>query len=287
MSQASRLRVRSRQIVDADLERVTDLLKQGFPRRSRQYWGQALHRLASHPMPEGSPKYGYLFEAEYKPVGVVLLISSLERDGSIRCNVSSWSVSAEFRSQAPLLISHALRAKNVTYINISPASHVQPIIEVQGFIRYSSGQFVTPLVPSISGDRRVKMVHPSSAGDERFDLFDRDLLAAHAGYGCTSFWCVTSDGSYPFVFLPRTVKRCIPCAQLIYCREIENFIALARPIARYLARRGLLFALIDANGPIRKILGRYFDGVAPKYFKGPRQPRLGDLAYTEAAMFGM
>jgi hypothetical protein len=27
--------------------------------------------------------------------------------------------------------------------------------------------------------------------------------------------------------------------------------------------------------------------VAPKYFKGPEKPRLGDLAYTEAAMFGM
>jgi hypothetical protein len=34
-------------------------------------------------------------------------------------------------------------------------------------------------------------------------------------------------------------------------------------------------------------MGKYFDGVAPKYFKGPTRPRLGDLAYTEAAMFGM
>jgi hypothetical protein len=25
----------------------------------------------------------------------------------------------------------------------------------------------------------------------------------------------------------------------------------------------------------------------PKYFKGPDRPRLGDLAYTEIAMFGM
>src|SRR6266545_3409808 len=29
------------------------------------------------------------------------------------------------------------------------------------------------------------------------------------------------------------------------------------------------------------------DGVMPKYFKGPSRPRLGDLAYTETAIFGV
>jgi hypothetical protein len=35
------------------------------------------------------------------------------------------------------------------------------------------------------------------------------------------------------------------------------------------------------------LIGRYFDATMPKYFKGPDRPRLGDLAYTEAAMFGV
>jgi hypothetical protein len=45
--------------------------------------------------------------------------------------------------------------------------------------------------------------------------------------------------------------------------------------------------MLDANGAIGGLVGRYFDGIMPKYFKGPRPPRLGDLAYTEAALFGM
>ena len=36
-----------------------------------------------------------------------------------------------------------------------------------------------------------------------------------------------------------------------------------------------------------ELVGRYFEGVTPKYFRGPEQPRLGDLAYTEAVMFGL
>jgi len=48
--------------------------------------------------------------------------------------------------------------------------------------------------------------------------------------------------------------------------------------------RGKLFVLIDSKGPIRGLVGRYRAGVAPKYFKGPISPRVGDLAYTEAVI---
>jgi hypothetical protein len=45
-------------------------------------------------------------------------------------------------------------------------------------------------------------------------------------------------------------------------------------------------AIIDSNGPIPGLIGKYFGNQAPKYFKGPDRPSCGDLAYTEAAMFG-
>ena len=33
--------------------------------------------------------------------------------------------------------------------------------------------------------------------------------------------------------------------------------------------------------------GVFRGGKMPKYFKGPQQPRLGDLAYTEYAVLGV
>jgi hypothetical protein len=65
---------------------------------------------------------------------------------------------------------------------------------------------------------------------------------------------------------------------------MEDFIEFARPIGSYLALHGRPFVLIDSKGPIPGLVGRYFDGASPKYFKGPVVPRLGDLAFTEAAM---
>jgi hypothetical protein len=98
---------------------------------------------------------------------------------------------------------------------------------------------------------------------------------------------VTSDGAHPFVFMLRWTKAVIPCAQLIYCRHIRDFVRLAQPIGRYLAVRGRPLVIIDSNGPIPGLIGKYVAGKAPKYFKGPERPHLGDLAYTETVLFGL
>jgi hypothetical protein len=102
-----------------------------------------------------------------------------------------------------------------------------------------------------------------------------------------SLWCETAEGAHPFVFLPRMIKGILPCFQLIYCRDLEDYVRFARPLGWHLALRGRPLVLIDSNAPIPGLRGLYFNGATPKYFKGPERPRLGDLAYTEAAIFGI
>ena len=291
MSLDSLPKIRSRQISESDFVGVIDLLTRGFRVRSRRYWDRALAQLASHPTPAGLPRYGYLLECEGRPVGVILLIFSSVLDGdtsTIRCNVSSWYVEPQFRSHAALFVSQAIRHKNVTYVNISPAPHTRPIIEAQGFSRYGSGQFVTvPVLAAKRDDQRTRVIGVDALPDASLEVKDRALLLDHRSYGCISLWCTTPDRAYPFVFVPRWLKGVIPCAQLIYCRDIDDFVRFARPIGRYLARRGRPLVIIDSNGPIAGLTGKYFDGRAPKYFKGTATPRLGNLAYTEAVMFGI
>jgi len=278
---------RCRQIVDADVDSVIVLLKNGFPRRSYEYWSQVLDCLAKHLTPADMPKYGYLIESAGAPVGVILLISSSIRQGDwteVRCNLSSWFVEPEFRIHASPLIFQATRKKDVTYLNVSPANKTVPIVEAQGFSRYSDGRFVACISPSIRKRAQVQIVGSDVTPNAPFEAFEQDLLLTHARYGCISIWCVTSERAYPFVFIPRLAKRIIPCAQLVYCRHIENFIQFVQPLSSYLAMRGKLFVLIDSKGPIRGLAGRYLGGIAPKYYKGPLSPRVGDLAYTEAVI---
>jgi hypothetical protein len=282
--------IRARRITASDIDSVATLLARGFRRRTRQYWLAGLDRLSAHPTPESFPKYGYLLESDGVPVGVILLIFSIIQTGNVspRCNVSSWYVEPAFRSYAPLLISQALKNKNVTYLNISPASHVQRVIEAQGFARYATGQFVAlPNLFRVPGDNPATVLGVDMDPGAFFEPFERELLLKHSEYGCLSLWCRTADRAYPFVFLPRVVKGFVHCAQLIYCRALEDFVRFSGTIGRFLLLRGRPLVIIDSTGPILGLFGRYFEGAAPKYFRGPERPRLGDLAYTEAPMFGL
>jgi hypothetical protein len=282
-------KIRCRQIADADLDDLADLFKRGFgPRRTRAFWRGALARLQARAVPEGMPRYGYLLENDGVPVGAILLIFTTTPGGdALRANVSSWYVDPAFRSYAPLLVSQALKLKQVSYLNISAARHTWPILEAQGYRRYSSGVFVAmpALQRSGAGDMRLLAAHRTPAAPH--EAFERDLVVEHAGYGCISFWCETGERAHPFVFRPRIVKSVVPCAQLIYCRDVADVVRFAGPIGRHLALRGRPFVVIDAHGPIDGLLGRYFDDTMPKFVRGPATPRLGDLAYTETALFGM
>jgi len=283
--------LRCRQIDEADIKAVASLLARGFPAHDREFWLGAFAQLARHDTPAGLPKYGYLLESAGVAVGAILLICSTIRAGeteTIRCNLSSWYVDPPFRTYAPLLVSQALRHKDVTYLNVSSAPHTRPIIEAQGFSRYCDGIFIAlPMLHGLFGGPRVRIFDAAEQPDVDFDAGDQQMMRQHAAHGCISLWCATSGRAYPFVFRPRLVRGVIPCAQLIYCRDVADFVRFAGPIGRRLARCGRPFVIIDANAAIPGLFGWYSRGNMPKYFKGPLRPRLGDLAYTEHAVLGV
>src|SRR5262249_49851818 len=72
----------------------------------------------------------------------LLIFATTPGGDTLRANVSSWYVEPAFRGYAPLLVSQALKLKQVTYLNISAARHTWPILEAQGYRRYSNGVFV-------------------------------------------------------------------------------------------------------------------------------------------------
>lgn len=284
------LRIRCREIGSADVDRIADLLTHGFPERTRKFWSRALRRLSEHSTPAGFPQYGYMLECDGRPVGVILLICSCFDIGGqkrVRCNVSSWYVEPAYRIYGALLASRALKHEQATYFNVTPRPWTLRILEAQGYKRYCNGRFVA--IPALSGrlwGACVTPVTPDTRAGEDLSCYEVDLLLKHAAYGCISVTCSWGKRRHPFIFLPRCKAKLVPFAYLAYCRQMDDFVRFAGPLGRFLAMRGLPLIVIDANGPVKGLIGSYSDG-APKYFKGPVPPRLGDLAYSERALFGV
>ncbi|HEX8233534.1 MAG TPA: hypothetical protein VF559_09355 [Caulobacteraceae bacterium] len=279
-------KIACRQIVEADLAAAAALLREGFPDRTPEYWGAALEVLRLRQVPGGYPRYGYLLEVDGEAVGLILLIFSAVDDQAgdqIRCNVSSWYVRPAFRNYGVLLTSAALSFKEAVYLNISPARPTWPILDAQGYRRYSNGQMAC--VPALGPPRlsaRIRRHDPAS--EPEFD----NLIEPAAKASCLVL-IVESDGErLPFVFVRREIRHFGKgVAQLAYCPSTADFVRFAGPLGRYLLRRGLPVVLLDSEARVPGLVGKFFKDRMPKYFRGPRRPRLNDLRHTEAVLFGV
>ena len=281
-------RVRSREINNSDLLPLAEFLGRGLGYSSR-YYSQILDRLAERPALTGFPRYGYLLESGNNIVGAIVLIFTeirLTDVRTIRCHVTAWCVDPHYRTFGAIFFSKALNHKGVTYLNISARPSALPFLKLHGFSKYASGQFVAfPALSAAftSSAEQVDVVGIDTTPTGRFDPFEHELLLTHEKYGCLCLWCVTSGRTYPFAFHERYFKGFLPGVQLVYCRDVEDFVRFVAPIGLFLAARRKFLVRIDSNGPIRGLVGRYFDGMEPRYYKGVK-PRLGDLAYTQTVM---
>ncbi|HUK61629.1 MAG TPA: hypothetical protein VLV50_20520 [Stellaceae bacterium] len=284
------LRVRCRQIRDEDEDAVINLLLKARFGGDHAFWADALKRLARHPTPAGFPKYGYLLEVNGVPAGMLLLISSLvpvNGQLKVRCNVSSWYVFPAFRAYASILARHALRHKEATYFNISPTLPTTEILAAQGYTRYCDGHFIAVPALSLRGmGARVEPISPAIMPGAGLSLEEIGLLYAHLRYGCISVVVSIGGRRYPFVFEPMTRLRVLRFAHLAYSPSIKDFVRFAGPLGRFLARRGIAFVVLDANGAVPGLVGHYRQAT-PKYFRGPDRPRLGDIAYSERDVLGL
>ena len=125
-------RVRPREIGEADIPELVDLLARGYAFLPREFWQPIIAGLSRRSVPAGFPRYGYVIESDGRLVGAIILIfSTIWTDGkaSIRCNGSSLYIDPAFRIYAPLLTSRALKDKGVTVLNITPAPHTLKMVE--------------------------------------------------------------------------------------------------------------------------------------------------------------
>jgi hypothetical protein len=208
---------------------------------------------------------------------------------AIHCNLLSWYVDPAFRNYAPLLTRVAQRHREVTYI--SPASWTWPIIETQGFNSYCSGLFFSvPALSRVTPGMTVDIVAPDTPAIAGLPDSESELLARHARYGCLSLVCrATSGETFPFILQPLRIRRgwiAPPAMQLVYCRDIADFVQCAGRIGRALIRRGKISVILDSNGAVPGLAGIFSRARGRKYFKGPHRPRLADLTDTELVLYG-
>ena len=118
------------------------------------------------------------------------------------------------------------------------------------------------------------------------DLSERDSQIAedHLRMGCDVLRMETDDRAALLIHRRKWIRRVLPGSQVILA-DPDLMIDLAGPVMRALAGRGSLLALCDIDRSAKPAIGRVFPrGI--RYFKGATPPPVGDLSYSELAVFG-
>jgi len=274
-----------REITDADLTAVRSLLVEGFPLRSEDYWKKGLAILGRLPGVEGYPRYGYLVDADGAPQGVLLAITTDRGPRGRSTHLSSWYVREGHRHFALGLLRQVLDLPETTFINPSPSDDVLKILVRLGFEPYTTGTVVL--------DLRAAMRRPYRQGAVRRvgidDLADvpeaeRRLAEDHLRMGCGVLRLETGERAGLLIHRRKWIRRSLPCAQVIL-GDPGLLIELAGPAMRALPYRGSPLALCDVGPTTEPAAGRVFArGI--RYFKGAEAPPVGDLSYSELAIFG-
>jgi hypothetical protein len=274
-----------REITDDDLGAVRELLVEGFPIRSDDYWTKGLTNLRSLPHVEGFPRYGYLVDADHAPQGVLLTITGDRGAYGALTSFSSWYVREGYRQFALLLFRHALELRNTTFLNPSPSDHILPILKAFGFEPYTAGMLMLDLRTAMRG-RSSRGAVQRLGVDDLADLPEPEAQLAedHLRMGCEVLRLETDVRAGLLIHRRKWIKRSLPCSKVILV-DPELMIELAGPVMRAFASRGSLLALCDVDQTSEPGIGRVFPrGI--RYFKGPFAPPVGDLTYSELAVFG-
>lgn len=287
-------KLRCRLITDADLDAVAALLTEGFGKREREPWRCGLERLRERELPEGRPRYGYCLLAGKRLVGVILVISSLRDRTGVAvpvANVASWYVKPDYRAYAQMLVSMALKQRDITYVNISAAPHTWSIVEKQGYTKYCNGLFVSfaALTPPQPGVEIITVDANGEVPEAIRQFADVPLLRRHAGWGCESLVLRSGDTLQSMILRRFTIRKGqlrFPAMYVLHASDRDALIRCCGNLGRHFLRRAAPLVMFDATGPVAGLPGFYTERRGCKFFKGPNPPALCDLADTEFAIFG-
>jgi len=265
-----------------------NLLVRGFPRRSRDFWEQAVQRITRHNADSGQTSIGQLLVVKGVPVGVMLTLhQSRDTDGN-PCritNLSSWYVEPEHRVLAPLMLREMTRDPGSVYTDLTPSKGVARMLPQLGFKPLNVGVSAIALpLAALGGVGRssVSSLTEDASGALRTD--DVALLRRGAAFGAMAGVLHVDRGHFPLLFVSRSIRR-IPAAELIYCDDNQLLMREIGAVARFLLKQGKLVLIIDIPLDF-EAPGAHFVGRGLKFVKGECAANRTDYAGSELLLIG-
>jgi hypothetical protein len=237
---------------EADFPEAVRLLAEGFPLRTAAFWTEALERLRHYSAnAEAGVPLGQLLMAKGQAVGVALTPASVRTrpDGAAYrlINFSSWYIQPDHRWRAAMMFRQIVADTEATFLDLTPAVHVQPMLPLFGFRPVSVGMDVATTLPWAllpSRGARVREFRPDDPLPP--EAPSAQQLLVHKELGCWPLVLEHLGGQTLLVYRNRAIRR-VPAARLMYVGEHAMLRQYLPAVARFLLARGLPVMAWDAR----------------------------------------
>jgi hypothetical protein len=214
-----------------DFERVYPRLRQGFGDTfAKEEW----RKIFVSPWPSPEDFCGYMLLKDGQVKGYLGLIFSRRTfDGRVEkfCNLTSWWVSEDCRSQSLRLMLEALKLKGYTFTNLTASPTVESLLPRLGFRAFEvHQQVVLPYPNLISGVRGCACLFEPEDIRARLDESDRAIFDDHRPLGCEHLLLRSGAGDC-YVVLKKTWRKRLPFAKVHYLSRPEVFAACVERMA--------------------------------------------------------
>lgn len=276
-----------RAIREEDLPAVIDLYCEMFPGRDKPYFEAGLKAIAAREIPPGTETYGYLIDDD-GPQGAILTISSWHGPPEARqlyINLSTWCARRTHLHLAREIYRLAGARDDTVNTNLSAALHTIKAVLKCGYQARTTGQFAAFAARGRASKARV--LTSKQAFAKGMPEHYRQLLADHERLGAVTA-CLEAEGRIrPLIMVRRKVRGFIPAAQLIYCEDTAWLYRNAHALFWWLRLHGLPALILDANGPVPQLFGRFFLGKGHRYVRGLEPDLDVDHSYSEMVYLGV
>jgi hypothetical protein len=207
-----------------DFERVYPLLLDfNNPRLSRDNWRQIFNPNWNSPenycgllLLDGGRVQGYLG----------LLFSARMIKGSVEkfCNMTSWIVREDYRSQSLRMLLEILKLSDYTITNFTPSPKVRVILKRLGFMEMDINQRILyPVSGTLFPGSEYRCIFDLDAISRRLDPIDQTILFDHRGFHCRHV-LVTDTNDYCYLVLKNRIYQHLPFAIVHYISNPDFFL---------------------------------------------------------------
>lgn len=208
--------------------------------------------------------YGHIIVKDGEVKGFLgLIFSNRIFNGEVYkfCNITSWIVDEDCRSQSLFLLLEMLKLKNYTFTNFTASNAVAAVLVKLGFKEFEVNQQVLLPAPNLflrgggySCEFDLQKIR------EQLNENERTIFDDHRNLGCEHLLLKSNNG-YAYVVLKKTQRRNIPFAKVHYLSDAEHFVGgIEKFIIRVCRRLKIFGVMVD-----ERYLGDYKIGKSIRY----------------------